>query len=75
MRRYTGWRMRSPLEAVAGRVREGERGLSSLGRRVRPERLAAPARSAVRLDSTVGRAPHKRVGGGLDQTELKINTA
>ena len=31
-----------PLASVVGRVREGERGLSSLGRRVRLGRLAAP---------------------------------
>ena len=73
---YVGHEARSSIRGsamVAGRVREGEIGLSSLGRWVRPGRLAyrqaAPARFAVWLDSTVKRAhasaagaPQKRDG-------------
>ena len=63
-------RGRSPWHSVASRVRAGERGLSSLGRRVRPGRRAAPddlqaGRSgSVRraADSTGGRAQTKRGG-------------
>ena len=47
-----------PLAPVVGRVRQEELGLSPLGPRVRPGRLAYlqvdPDLSAVRLDSTVG---------------------
>ena len=46
----------APGRQFAGRVRPGELGLSPLGPRVRPGRLAAPDRSAVRRDSTGVRA-------------------
>ena len=67
-KRCAGW----PLDAGSSRVREGERGLSPLGRQGRPGRRprlmayrqANPDLSAVRRDSTVVHA-HASVAGAL----------